>query len=177
LPGTIPFRRTTSTSPRRDHHIYRDRHSRHPHPERSCRKDGKPAAGAFILLIPTAELHDIRHPSNRQQSDLDGSWDITGLAPGQYYALAIDNGWDLDWLKPAVLSRYLSAAVSVEIPGTDSTVQTLTEPLSPSSRNSSSPKAAWRDCSSHSNSVLTQSCNDRRNHRHCRAHQFSQLGL
>jgi hypothetical protein len=28
-----------------------------------------------------------------------------------------------------VLSRYLPAAVTVEIPGTDSTVQTLTEPL------------------------------------------------
>jgi hypothetical protein len=93
-----------------------------------ARKDGKPAAGAFILLIPTAELHDIRHPY-RQQSDLDGSWDITGLAPGQYTLLAIDNGWDLDWLKPAVLSRYLPSAVKVEIPGTDSTVQTLTEPL------------------------------------------------
>lgn len=91
-------------------------------------KDGKPAAGAFILLIPTAELHDIRH-AFRQQSDLDGSWNITGLAPGQYTLLAIDNGWDLDWLKPAVLSRYLPAAVTVEIPGTDSTVQTLSDPL------------------------------------------------
>jgi len=93
-----------------------------------ARKDGKPAAGAFILLIPTAELHDIRHPY-RQQSDLDGSWDIANLAPGEYTLLAIGDGWDLDWLKPAVLSRYLPAAVTVEIPGTDSTVQTLTEPL------------------------------------------------
>jgi len=96
-------------------------------------KDGKPFAGVFILLVPTAEVHEIRSYF-LQQSDLDGSFDIAGLAPGDYTLFAIDGGWDLDWHKDAVLSRYLSAAVSVQVPDTPDKVQTLSEPLSVQSR-------------------------------------------
>jgi hypothetical protein len=91
-------------------------------------KDNKPFAGAFILLIPTNELHDI-HDFYRQQSDLDGTWDIQGLAPGDYTLFVIDNGWDLDWNTEAVLSRYLPTAVPVHIPDASEKTHTLLHPV------------------------------------------------
>jgi hypothetical protein len=91
-------------------------------------KNGKPCPGAFILLLPSSETHDIRTPF-RQQSDLDGSWDITGLGPGSYTVLAIDKGWDLDWRRPGVLARYLPAAITVQIPDTTDRIQRLPQPL------------------------------------------------
>ena len=60
-----------------------------------ARKDGKPQPGAFLLLVPTGEVHEIR-TAFRQQSDLDGSFEIPGLDPGAYTLIAIDNGWDHD---------------------------------------------------------------------------------
>jgi hypothetical protein len=91
-------------------------------------KNGQPCPGAFILLFPSSETRDIRTPF-RQQSDLDGSWDITGLGPGSYTVLAIDNGWDLDWRRPGVLARYLPAAITVQIPDTTDRIQKLPQPL------------------------------------------------
>jgi hypothetical protein len=91
-------------------------------------KNGKPCPGAFILLLPSSETRAIRTPF-RQQSDLDGSWDITGLAPGSYTVFAIDHGWDLDWRRPGVLAPYLPAAVTVQIPDTTDHIQKLPQPL------------------------------------------------
>ena len=65
----------------------------------------------------------------RQQSDHDGSFNINGIGPGIYTLLAIDDGRDLDWQQESVLSRYLPAAVTVQIPDTTDKIQTLTEPL------------------------------------------------
>lgn len=68
-------------------------------------KAGKPAAAAMVVLVPN-------HPESnlelfrRDQSDLDGSFALAGIIPGTYTILAIENGWDLDWAKPAVLESY-----------------------------------------------------------------------
>ena len=78
-------------------------------------KDGKPCAGAFLLLLPAGELHE-PHTFARQQSDLDGSFDMAGLAPGAYTLFAIEDGWNLDWQQAGMLDRYLPGAVSVRIP-------------------------------------------------------------
>jgi len=43
----------------------------------------------------------------RDQSDLDGSFLLHAVIPGDYTILAIENGWDLDWSQPGVIAAYL----------------------------------------------------------------------
>jgi hypothetical protein len=77
-------------------------------------KDGKPFAGAMILLVPQdpdqnpAQFH-------RDQSDSDGSFSMSPIFPGRYTLLALENGWDLEWSNPAVLFQYLPNGLPVEI--------------------------------------------------------------
>ncbi|HEY4381165.1 MAG TPA: carboxypeptidase-like regulatory domain-containing protein [Acidobacteriaceae bacterium] len=95
------------------------------------RKDGKPCPGAFILLLNTADLSDLHNARAvaRQQSDLDGSFDLRSLAPGDYTLVAIENGWDIDWHNDSALAHYLPAATPVHIPDTAEKVQTLPRPI------------------------------------------------
>lgn len=97
------------------------------------RKDGKGFPGAFILLFPTSEAAD-PHTFFRQQSDLDGSFDIKGLAPGAYTLLAIDGGWDLDWQHDNALARYLPAAQKIGVPDSAEKTHYLTQPLAVQAR-------------------------------------------
>ncbi|MGA2694848.1 MAG: carboxypeptidase-like regulatory domain-containing protein [Terriglobales bacterium] len=68
-------------------------------------KNGKPSAGVMVVLVP-------RHPeSNRElfrrdQTDLDGSFLLHDVAPGEYTVVAIENGWELDWSEPAIIAYY-----------------------------------------------------------------------
>jgi len=70
-----------------------------------ARRDGKGFAGAMVVLIPKdpeANLDRFR----RDQTDLDGSFTLFNVSPGSYTVIAIEDGWDLDWAKPAVLAHY-----------------------------------------------------------------------
>jgi hypothetical protein len=66
---------------------------------------GKAAPGAMVVLVPKDPQanHD---RFRRDQSDLDGSFRLPSVSPGTYTVIAIANGWDLDWAKPAVLAHY-----------------------------------------------------------------------
>jgi len=77
-------------------------------------KDGKPFAGAMILLVPQDPDQD---PSqfHRDQSDSDGSFSMAPIFPGRYTLLALENGWDLEWSNPAVLFQYLPNGLPVEL--------------------------------------------------------------
>jgi hypothetical protein len=92
------------------------------------RKDGRGLPGAFILLFPTSESPD-PHTFFRQQSDLDGSFDIQGIAPGAYTLLAIDGGWDIDWQHNATLARFLPLAQKIGIPDSAEKTHYLTQPV------------------------------------------------
>jgi len=37
------------------------------------------------------------------------------VAPGEYTAIAIEDGWQLDWMSPAVMQRYLRAGTNVTV--------------------------------------------------------------
>lgn len=79
-----------------------------------AKRAGKPASGAMIVLVPKdpEANHEL---FRRDQSDLDGSFTLHSVVPGAYTLLAIDDGWDLDWAKPAVLAPYLKHGQAIKV--------------------------------------------------------------
>ena len=77
-------------------------------------KNGKPVAGAMVLLVPQDPGHDMSL-YRRDQSDSDGSFTMSPLFPGRYVLLAIENGWDLEWADPKVMFQYLPAGQPLEL--------------------------------------------------------------
>ena len=78
--------------------------------------NGEPVAGAMVLLVP-ATLGD---PSGldvirRDQSNTDGSFDMTGVLPGAYILVAIEHGWDLNWSDPATLRGFLLHGLPLDL--------------------------------------------------------------
>jgi hypothetical protein len=77
-------------------------------------RDSKPEAGVMVVLVP-------QHPEEnavlfrRDQSDSDGTFSLNSVVPGKYTAIAIENGWDLEWRSPAVLNTYLKKGQPVEV--------------------------------------------------------------
>ena len=78
-------------------------------------KEGKPFAGAMIVLIPDQLQNAMLF--RRDQSDSDGTFKLARVVPGRYRLIAIEDGWDLEWLKASVLAKYLSKATPVEVAG------------------------------------------------------------
>jgi Carboxypeptidase regulatory-like domain len=88
---------------------------------------GKPFDGAMVVLVPAhpdAHLEFFR----RDQSDLDGSFALPNAVPGPYTAVAIEDGWDLDWSKPNVIARYAAKGEKLTIPENTKTLH-LPAPL------------------------------------------------
>jgi hypothetical protein len=96
-------------------------------------QDGKPAAGVFVLLIPTS---DLAAPETfyRDQSDLDGSFQIRGIAAGDYTLFAVQHGWELDWHKKPTYDRYLPHATPIHIADDAASVQKLPDPIAAQAR-------------------------------------------
>lgn len=85
-------------------------------------KNGKPVAGAMVLLVPQDPGHDMSL-YHRDQSDSDGSFSMSPLFPGRYILLAIENGWDLEWADPKVMFQYLPGGQPLELkPGASLTL-------------------------------------------------------
>lgn len=70
-----------------------------------ARRAGKGTPGAMVVLVPDNPAAN-RPLFRRDQSDLDGSFNLPNVIPGSYTIIAIENGWDLDWSQPAVLMQY-----------------------------------------------------------------------
>jgi hypothetical protein len=70
-----------------------------------AKRDGKPLGGAMIVLVPK-DPEANRDRFRRDQSDFDGTFTLRSVIPGDYTILAIEDGWDLDWAKPAVIEHY-----------------------------------------------------------------------
>jgi hypothetical protein len=85
-------------------------------------RGGKGAEGAMIVLVP--KNPEANHELfRRDQSDLDGTFTFRSVIPGAYTAIAIENGWDLDWSKPAVLLRYVARGQNILVGGPRNTIQ------------------------------------------------------
>lgn len=77
-------------------------------------RDGKPMAGAMIVLVPVDAIGNA-DLFRRDQSDLDGTFALINVAAGRYIVVAIENGWELEWAKPEVLARFLPKGTAVTI--------------------------------------------------------------
>jgi hypothetical protein len=83
-----------------------------------AKRAGKGASGVMVVLVPK-DPQSNRELFRRDQSDLDGSFNLQGVAPGTYNIIAIQDGWDMDWALPEVIAPYLTKAQTITI-GTDS---------------------------------------------------------
>jgi hypothetical protein len=79
-----------------------------------AQRDGKPFAGAMVVLVPK-DPESNRELFRRDQSDQDGTFSLLQVVPGSYTVIAIEDGWDLDWGKPAVLAQYTKHGQSVSV--------------------------------------------------------------
>jgi len=79
-------------------------------------REGKPAAGAMVMLVPE-DLRNQESMVRRDQSDLDGTFTLRGVVAGKYTVVAIQKGWDLDWMSPAVMAGYLKGGETVRVVG------------------------------------------------------------
>lgn len=80
-------------------------------------RDGKPVAGAMVVLAPIDAL-DNPDLFRRDQSDLDGTFGLLNVPAGRYIVVAIDDGWKLEWGKAEVLTRFLVKGMAVAVPAT-----------------------------------------------------------
>jgi len=89
---------------------------------------GKPVSGAMIVLVPKDADAD-RELFRRDQSDQDGTFGLPSVLPGHYTVVAIDDGWDVDWGKPAVIDHYLAGGRALVISDDARGVVRLAEPV------------------------------------------------
>jgi hypothetical protein len=80
-----------------------------------AKRDGKGAPGAMIVMVPkdpemNGELF------RRDQSDLDGTFSLGTVIPGEYTVVAIQNGWDLNWSEPGVIAHYVEHGNKITVP-------------------------------------------------------------
>jgi hypothetical protein len=68
----------------------------------------------MVVLVPK-ELAAMDGLLRRDQSDSDGSFSLRDVVPGQYTVVAIEDGWELDWAEPQVISRYLPGGIAVTV--------------------------------------------------------------
>lgn len=93
-----------------------------------AKRDGKPFAGAMVVLVPKNPELD-RDLFRRDQSDLDGTFSLRGVVPGSYTVVAIENGWDLDWSQPGVIAAYRKHGRTIQIVGQVGQPMNVAEPI------------------------------------------------
>jgi len=93
-----------------------------------AKRAGKAASGAMVILVPEHPESN-RELFRRDQSDLDGSFNLQGIAPGSYSVVAIEDGWNLDWALPTVIGPFLKDAKTVTITAQHGQSMDLPDPI------------------------------------------------
>jgi hypothetical protein len=93
-----------------------------------ARINGKPASGVMVVLVPRSPAG---YPAlvRRDQSDSDGSFSLSGVAPGQYTVIAIEDGWKLDWQKRESIAKYLAGGLAIAVGDRPNAVIQLPQPV------------------------------------------------
>jgi hypothetical protein len=73
------------------------------------------ASGVFVAILPVNPLAGIeaRQPN---QSDSDGSFDFPNVPAGDYFVVAVEDGWGLEWERREAMAKYLPNATKVTVP-------------------------------------------------------------
>ena len=71
---------------------------------------GHGVGGVMVVLAPE-DARDNQILFRRDQSDSDGTFSLYDVIPGRYRLLAIEDGWDLEWADPNVLSAFLKRSI------------------------------------------------------------------
>src|SRR5215472_8976491 len=79
-----------------------------------AKQAGKPFSGAMVVLVPRNPEGN-RDLFRRDQSDLDGTFVFRNVVPGSYTAVAIEDGWDLDWSQPELIASYAKRGVALVV--------------------------------------------------------------
>ena len=79
-----------------------------------AQRSGKPFSGAMVVLVPK-DPESSHEQFRRDQSDMDGTFSLLQVVPGSYTVIAIENGWDLDWSKPAILAQYIKLGQTIDV--------------------------------------------------------------
>lgn len=82
--------------------------------EGAVKKNGKPAPGVMVALVPKDPRTHIER-FRRDQSDLDGTFMVGGILPGSYTLIAVEDAWGFAWMKDGVLEKYLPHGQQVNI--------------------------------------------------------------
>ncbi len=77
-------------------------------------QNDQPVSGAMVLLVPDDGTRD-QQRYRRDESDSDGTFTLRQVIPGRYTAVAIQDGWNLEWGDPAVLNPYLAKGEKVTV--------------------------------------------------------------
>jgi hypothetical protein len=77
-------------------------------------RNGRPVAGVMVVLVPK-DPESNRTLFRRDQSDLDGSFNLLNVIPGSYTIVAIDNGWDLEWASASVIRAHSQHAKTIRV--------------------------------------------------------------
>jgi hypothetical protein len=77
-------------------------------------RNDKPLAGAMVLLVPEDGSAD-KERYRRDESDSDGTFTLRQIVPGRYTAVAIQNGWNIEWGDPEVLKPYLAQGEKITV--------------------------------------------------------------
>jgi uncharacterized protein (DUF2141 family) len=81
-----------------------------------ARRNGKALGGVMVLLVPRDPNAD-PELFRRDQSNTDGSFELSRVIPGDYFLVAIENGWTLDWARREVMAPYLAGGAKVQVTG------------------------------------------------------------
>jgi len=78
----------------------------------------KPTAGVMVLIVPESG-ENLEEDSRRDQSDSDGTFTLANILPGKYVLMAIEDGWELEWMNPGVVKPYREKGQIIQIAPND----------------------------------------------------------
>ena len=78
--------------------------------------NGKPFAGAHVVLVPNVERRDIPDQYRVVSSDEDGRFEIRGIPPGEYQIFAWENADANAWLNSEFMASYWNVASPFVVP-------------------------------------------------------------
>jgi hypothetical protein len=93
-----------------------------------AKHNGKGVPGAMIVMVPN-DPEENGELFRRDQSDLDGTFSLGTVVPGDYTIVAIENGWDLNWSQPGVIAHYVDKGRKITVPPTAQEPVHVSEPV------------------------------------------------